>query len=87
MNEKLYLWISLFACLEHNEVTSYNSIWVVDQLSKLATFIPMNTTITTHELVYQLVDESFQFYGLSMDLANERDSSLLEIFGLKSLKH
>ena len=43
--------MDFIVCLSRTQ-RGHNSTWVVvDQLPKLATFIPMKTTITTHELV------------------------------------
>ena len=56
-------------------------IWVVvDRLTKMVRFIVAKTTITTPELTYQFVDELFHFYGLPMDIMNDRDPKFTSDF-------
>ena len=65
----------------------HDDIWVVvDRLTKMARFIATKTTITAPELAYQFVDELFRFYGLPMDIVNDRDPKLLATFENKSLR-
>ena len=53
----------------------HDSIWVVvDRLTKMARFIPVNTTIKTPALARLFVEQLYRLYGLPTNIVSDRDT-------------
>ena len=59
---------------------------VVDRLTKMGIFIMPKTMVKAHELAYQFVDKLFHFYGLPMDIVNDRDPKFTSDFCMQVFK-
>ena len=53
---------------------------MVNQLTKMARFLPTQKSVMVSQLAHQFVDQLFCLYGLQVDIVNDRDSKFTSEF-------